>query len=148
MARRELEEHSFALRVQASEEDVSRSRRRVVEIVRARGYPLDEESMSWLALLSGEVIARAVLHTGAPCLVAIRWTGERVRVEVSDSDPLPDGPAPGGPDDAAGRGLMLLNGLATEWGRRPDRMGKVTWFEIGPRTVGRGNGQVPSELVL
>ncbi|NJP47098.1 ATP-binding protein [Actinacidiphila epipremni] len=64
------------------------ARRAVMRIVREWQVPLAEERLEDLQLLSGEVIANAVRHTQAACSVKVRWTGVRVRVEVTDTSPV------------------------------------------------------------
>ncbi|MFD7026612.1 ATP-binding protein [Streptomyces sp. NPDC059917] len=134
--RRESDTHSFTFCVPATKRAVRRGRRRVVDIARIEGYPLDVESMSCLALLTGEVIANAVLHTADACVVTIAWNGRRVRVEVTDTQPVDEIPEGAGTDGENGRGLLILNSLAAAWGRRAAAPGKVTWFEIDPDLAG------------
>ncbi|MFF3689990.1 ATP-binding protein [Streptomyces sp. NPDC002187] len=129
MLRRKLAPMSYGFRVPASAEAVSRARRRVVAIVRSWGAPLDEEALGNLALLASEVITNAIRHTEAPCAVCVRWTGRRVRVEVTDADPIKPHAAYAGPADEDGRGLLLVSTLAADWGTKPDRAGKTVWFE-------------------
>ncbi|MEU0482255.1 ATP-binding protein [Streptosporangium sp. NPDC006013] len=37
-----------------------------------------------------------------------------------------------GSDATGGRGLLLVNDLATRWGFHRDSIGTVIWFELGP----------------
>ncbi|MFF1415349.1 ATP-binding protein [Streptomyces sp. NPDC058289] len=122
-------------RVPAMAGEVSRARRRVVAIARDWQLPLDEEYLQDLELLASEVITNAVEHTEGTSIVCVRWTGVRVRVEVSDGDPCELIPAVSGPDEESGRGLLLVTSLAASWGTHPHREGKVVWFEIGPAVV-------------
>ncbi|WP_190093866.1 ATP-binding protein [Streptomyces melanogenes] len=122
----------YTFRVPGGRGTVRRARRRVVGVARARRYPLDEELMCCLELLASELITNAVQHGGAPNEVSVSWTGARVRVEVSDVGPAAPEPLPAGPEDEHGRGLVIVDALADAWGRRRHRLGKVTWFELGP----------------
>jgi hypothetical protein len=55
-----------------------------------------------------------------------------VRVEVTDPDDrLPTMAAPNA-DDIGGRGLIIVNGLASAWGVAPTASGKTVWFELSP----------------
>ena len=60
---------------------------------------------------------------------------DRIRVEVHDADPTlparrePDAERPGG------RGLLLLEHLATSWGVEAADDGKVVWFEVPRRSA-------------
>lgn len=110
---------------------VSFARRRVVEIVRDWDLPLPEDSVETLELLTGEVIANAVVHTGEGCRVTVSWDGARVRLEAADTEGgLLPRHAPADLDEERGRGLQLVDGLAQAWGSRPTPDGKAVWFEI------------------
>lgn len=125
----------YGFRVPAALEAVPKARRRVVKLAQDLDLPLGEEAMSDLALLAGEAIANAVVHTGAPCSVCVSSTGSRVRVEVTDVDRAELSPHQASHSDETGRGLFLISVLASCWGTRQDPAGKVTWFEVGPETA-------------
>jgi hypothetical protein len=78
------------------------------------------------------VIANAVRHTTGPCSVTVRWTGVRLRVEVTDTGV--ELPAPRGRELYAesGRGLVLVASMAASWGSARTVTGKVVWFEVAP----------------
>jgi anti-sigma regulatory factor (Ser/Thr protein kinase) len=84
-----------------------------------------------LGLLVTELVANAVLH-GAPRIRLEIATDMRatIRVEVFDgSTELPtllDFPN----DGLSGRGLRIVDALATDWGARRQGNGKVVWFEL------------------
>ncbi|MDH2388962.1 ATP-binding protein [Streptomyces sp. HNM0663] len=111
---------------------VPKARRLLLSAVRTWELPLVDETLHDLALLSGEVIANAVLHTAGPCSVTVRWTGVRLRVEVSDTA----GTLPTQRDRElyaeSGRGLILIETLAASWGSAGTATGKVIWFEVTP----------------
>ncbi|MFE2107786.1 ATP-binding protein [Kitasatospora sp. NPDC059463] len=105
------------------------ARRLVVEIARFWQVPLSDEALRDAELCTSELVANAMEHTKARCRVAVRWTGERLRVEVADSSSrLPD---QGKAQDltTSGRGLILIEGLSHSWGWHPSGTGKVVWFE-------------------
>ncbi|MFN2505101.1 MAG: SpoIIE family protein phosphatase [Acidimicrobiales bacterium] len=84
------------------------------------------------ALLLSEAATNAILHARSPFSVVIRYDGDRLRIEVGDGSP--DQPRPQlvqerthGP---GGRGLVLLERLATRWGISPTPRGKCVWFEV------------------
>ncbi|MFJ1590447.1 ATP-binding protein [Kitasatospora albolonga] len=134
---------------------VADARRQVADAVRRWGPRVDPDVVETLELLAGEVIANAVVHTGSGCHVAVSWTGSCLRVEVEDSGPdLVPSPAPI-PDDAeCGRGLQLVECLATRWGSLPTTTGKTVWFEVDgrmpevPRTPPGPHGAKPTGPVL
>ncbi|MCC9310912.1 ATP-binding protein, partial [Kitasatospora sp. RB6PN24] len=66
--------------------------------------------------------------------VKLAWTHGLLRVEVHDaaSDKLP-APVSAGVEDECGRGLLLVERLAREWGCGPRQgIGKMVWATIGP----------------
>ncbi len=86
-------------------------------------------------LLTSEVVSNAVGHAGpvrngAGLTVMLRCHPGVVRVEVADgssAQPVRRTPAPGGRN---GRGVLLLDALASAWGSTPSPGGKTVWFEI------------------
>lgn len=111
---------------------VPSTRHRVVAIVSDWDLPLAEETVHTLELLTGEVVANAVVHTGECCQVTVSWDGLRVRLEAEDTKggQLPKR-MPADLNGESGRGLQLVEGLAQAWGCRPTKDGKAVWFEIG-----------------
>lgn len=126
---------SASLLVSSEASAVSEARRRVVATVRRWATPIAPDVVETLELLAGEVIANAVVHSGSSCRVAVSWTGDFLRVEVEDPGPALVLTPASVPDDAeSGRGLQLVECLATRWGSRPTPEGKAVWFEIDGRT--------------
>jgi hypothetical protein len=60
----------------------------------------------------------------------LRRGGEAVWVEVFDNDLRLPRIRSAGETDEGGRGLYLVDQLATRWGSRPTRDGKAVWFEM------------------
>lgn len=120
----------YEFRVAADEAGVPEARRKVMRIVRDWAVPLTGESLDDLALLSSEVITNAIRHTNAPCTVTVRWTGRRLLVEVTDTDPARPAPRDRHTSAEGGRGLLLVNELSADWGSSLVPGGKVVWFEI------------------
>ena len=96
-------------------------------------------------LLTGELVANVVLHVGAPMELRVRRHQASLRIEVDDPSTKP--PVVRRPDPAEdhGRGILLVDSLASAWGVvvRPD--GKTVWFEIeieveAGGSVNRGEG--------
>lgn len=123
---------AFGFRVEAESEAVPEARRKIVALVRDWDVPLPDDTLGDLELLSTELITNAVRHTDSSCAVAVRWTGVRVRVEVTDVSPARPHRRHSSPEAEGGRGLLLVESLATAWGSAPDPAGKVVWFELGP----------------
>jgi anti-sigma regulatory factor (Ser/Thr protein kinase) len=82
-------------------------------------------------LLVTELATNAVLHAHSPIRVSVMPGEDHVRVEVRDDDPRPiRAPRPPAPDDESGRGLWLVDALATTWGVNANHLGKTVWFEV------------------
>ncbi len=120
--------HGFHVEPEVSA--VPKARHTITSLVRDWNVALSDEQVAEVELLSTEVIANAIHHTQAPCSVAVRWTGVRLRVEVTDSSAVRPNPRSSSPDAEGGRGLLLVDALAADWGSFSDPAGKVVWFEV------------------
>jgi anti-sigma regulatory factor (Ser/Thr protein kinase) len=68
-------------------------------------------------LLASELVTNALLHGEPPIELGMRCAGSRTIISVTDvGEPPVLRRSPGTADDLSGRGLRLLNGLATDWG--------------------------------
>jgi anti-sigma regulatory factor (Ser/Thr protein kinase) len=102
-------------------------------------------------LLASELTTNAVRYSLGPATVRLRWTDPVLRVSVTDTCPLVPVPlGSAGPDCERGRGLLILDLLADDWGgcRLGESVfgigGKSVWFELvlgeGDRPPGGGAG--------
>src|ERR1044072_5932634 len=100
-----------------------------------RGAPesvgADPVGIETAELLTDELVTNAIVHARCKSYLFIRAAKSVVRVEVTDPDDrLPTMSAPG-TDDVSGRGLVIVNGLASAWGvERTKDGGKTVWFEL------------------
>lgn len=95
-------------------------------------------------LLSSELVANAMCHARSPCQLSLRIEGSRLRIEAADAGPEPAVLAPPGPDSPHGRGLVLLDALASAWGTRVEpEEGKTIWFELSVRAGRRSGSREP-----
>ncbi|WP_210593956.1 SpoIIE family protein phosphatase [Streptomyces sp. GESEQ-35] len=90
-----------------------------------------------LELLITEVVTNALIHADTEVDVRLRGYPDHLRVEVRDSDPRPPvllanlGPGEVGDAEAeSGRGMLIVDALASSWGSSPAGRGKTTWFEL------------------
>jgi len=85
-------------------------------------------------LLVSELVTNAVDHAGTPVEIECRSTEAGLRVSVSDgSSRLPAARRPD-PWAERGRGLMLVDTLASRWGAEASPgSGKAVWFELAQR---------------
>lgn len=81
-------------------------------------------------LLTSELVTNAVLHAGTAFRVAVEAEPPVARVEVSDGRIDPPVPTVPARDHDHGRGLMLVEALASQWGSRVVDGGKVVWFAL------------------
>lgn len=132
MARCNPERPTYGFTVVAAVDAVPVARSQVAALAQNLGLPISDETLETVELLASEVIANAVLHSDSPCDVAVTRTDERLRVEVTDTDPSLPSVVEAGPNDESGRGLLLVEALADAWGTQPEPLGKTTWFEIRP----------------
>ena len=88
------------------------------------------------SLLISEVVTNALLHAKGLVRIEVEERGGAYRIAVSDDSSAPPTQKGYRTDDATGRGLQLLDGLATSWGWEWTRPGKVVWFELGGPTGG------------
>jgi anti-sigma regulatory factor (Ser/Thr protein kinase) len=110
--------------------------RRFVRGVLAR---LPIELVDDVATMVSELASNAIRHVSTDFTVSVEQGPAEVRVAVTDTGPgLPRLRNPS-PDDANGRGLVIVRALARRWGvdETPGRAGKTVWFTVAvPRSCG------------
>ncbi|MFD0564469.1 ATP-binding protein [Kitasatospora saccharophila] len=121
---------------------VPSTRRLIKGIAQQWGVPLSADALRDVELCASEVLTNAVEHTGARFRVTVRWTGERLRVEVADTSLRPPDPGTAADTTTGGRGLALVEGLAHSWGWHPEGAGKVVWFECTADQLVTGTGRL------
>jgi anti-sigma regulatory factor (Ser/Thr protein kinase) len=84
------------------------------------------------ALLVSELVTNAVRHdAGKEITLSIRTRHGRLRVEVHDSaSGMPDPTAETDEEAEDGRGLLLVDSLADEWGFYQTPDGKAVYFAL------------------
>jgi PAS domain S-box-containing protein len=81
-------------------------------------------------LLTSEILTNAILHGLGPVRLQLRRTDTDITVIVSDRGRYQPQPRRADPTDEAGRGLSLVEMLATSWGVRATADGKDVWFTL------------------
>ncbi|MCM3922481.1 SpoIIE family protein phosphatase [Frankia sp. AiPs1] len=133
--------------------DSPRSARRfLLETLRGR---LDDDLLDSALLLVTELVTNVVVHAGTAATVDVQQEGEGVRVGVADRHPVRIGmarvkkvdvprPPSAFPEEADfgidglredGRGLALVDALATSWGTEHRPGGKTVWFRLSSAGV-------------
>ncbi|MEV4512714.1 ATP-binding protein [Dactylosporangium sp. NPDC049525] len=93
---------------------------------RPRGHLHDDTE-----LLLCELVTNAVVHAGGVTAVQLCLTDETLRVTVCDHVAAPPVARNAAPDADHGRGIALVETLATRWGVDRDRLaGKCVWLEL------------------
>jgi anti-sigma regulatory factor (Ser/Thr protein kinase) len=104
------------------------ARHRVADALRRTGH--DHELLRDAQLVLSELAANAVLHARSPFSVSIRWRDSSVRILVRDQSPV----VPVMRDDSgttpSGRGIRLVDAIASRWGVDLVPDGKVVWAEL------------------
>jgi anti-sigma regulatory factor (Ser/Thr protein kinase) len=99
-------------------------------------------------LVTSELVTNAVqasgrlrVRAGRPVVPVVRiWlVSDRISIVIHVWDGSDEIPArrDGAPDQESGRGLMLVENLAKEWGMYRKAAGKVVWALISPTGLGR-----------
>jgi anti-sigma regulatory factor (Ser/Thr protein kinase) len=81
-------------------------------------------------LLVSEVVTNAVVHAHTPVEVHIAVRGPVVRIEASDGSTTPPRLPHVDADSTSGRGLAMVDELASSWGSVVGPDGKTVWFEL------------------
>ena len=86
------------------------------------------------ALLTSEVVTNAVMHARTPLTVTIQRTQlGHIQIEISDGSSLEPRRRAAAADATTGRGVGLLEELATSWSVRTTETGKTVTFTLDSR---------------
>ena len=123
------------LTLEPESSSASLARRWVIE--RLGDFPGD--AADDVALLVTEVVTNAIIHAKTPIDVGVSIVAGAARVEVVDRSLVLPAAKGYTVNAATGRGLTLLDALATAWGAEtlPGGAGKVVWFEVTDGDRGR-----------
>lgn len=96
-------------------------------------------------LLASELVTNVVLHAGTEFdVVVIHESHAPVRVEVRDGSRRAPRRRRYSEEASTGRGLMLVESLASRHGVDVDGQGKLVWFELDVPERAMANGQEAS----
>lgn len=90
---------------------------------------------STATLLVSELVANAVLHSRTAFRVVVHAGDDRLRVEVHDGSVQLPVRRHYSNMSATGRGLVLVDEMAADWGFDRTSDGKVVWFEVDGRVA-------------
>jgi anti-sigma regulatory factor (Ser/Thr protein kinase) len=104
------------------------ARRQVRAAIRAWGAPVDVDTAE---LLTSELVTNALRHEKSGTItVTITCVCGQLRVDVHDTSRRVPMPVNTPVDAEAGRGLLLVARLATDWGFHPTPSGKAVYFTL------------------
>lgn len=103
------------------------------------GWGVDPETVEWALLLISELVTNAVRHADGPIRLRMDLTAVHLRVGVFDDSHRSPYLRHADPDETGGRGLQLVEHVATEWGVDTGDTGKWVWFTL-PRGASGGIG--------
>ena len=92
----------------------------------------DEFDPDAASIVASELATNAVRHANTDFEVRVSRIGRRTRVEVINDAPEMIA-AIREPSGETGRGLHIVDALATRWGAAVRDRGKVVWFELEAR---------------
>ena len=105
----------------------TRARRLAREQLEA-SYPSD--TLDTIALLVTELVTNAILHARTPLQLTLESNPDRVRICVEDESNEQPAVRRYESDAVTGRGLALVEQLASSWGVDTTPSGKVVWCEV------------------
>ncbi|CAM3678623.1 SpoIIE family protein phosphatase [Occultella aeris] len=89
-------------------------------------------------LVVAELITNAVVYGRGSVGLTLKDTGDGLRIEVQDDNPVPPTPLEVHPARVGGYGMHIVTRLA-DWGWRPSGVGKVVWARVRP--------EIPQDLI-
>ncbi len=92
----------------------------------------DDDFVLTATLLTSELVSNALEHGEGDITVLVAPISAGVRVDVADSNLAQPHKQTPSPEDESGRGLLMVDTLATAWGVDvlPQGGGKSVWFAL------------------
>ncbi|GGV89872.1 hypothetical protein GCM10015535_44720 [Streptomyces gelaticus] len=106
----------------------------------ARSWGLPSDTVDALELITGELAANALEHSASRSITVALFRAARTAVVGVLDEGQGRATATGAPspDREDGRGLLIVDALATDWGQRRVCGGLLVWAEVDT-----GHGQAP-----
>jgi anti-sigma regulatory factor (Ser/Thr protein kinase) len=91
---------------------------------------LDRDTAYAAAICASELVTNGVLHARTPIVLGVTLGAQRLMITVADRST--DHPHTPPPDDdrPSGRGIVLVDALADQWGVYDQTEGKTVWFTL------------------
>jgi anti-sigma regulatory factor (Ser/Thr protein kinase) len=108
---------------------VGAARRFVRDVLMSR--QVSDHVVDTVELLTSEVVTNAIVHGKSGPQLAVTVDGNVVRVAVQDRSPAVPVRRLAHLDDVSGRGVVIVEEMASAWGVERQRNGaKRVWFEV------------------
>ena len=117
------------LSVELPPEPASATRARTLARKRLEATCTDD-ALETVALLVTELVANAILHARSWLRLTLEARPAHVRICVEDGSTAEPSPRHYATDALTGRGLVLVEQLASSWGVNTTPSGKVVWCEV------------------
>ncbi|MBD0674997.1 ATP-binding protein [Streptomyces sp. CBMA156] len=109
------------------------TRNKVAELLARWHVRLDSDSTTAVTVVASELVTNAVCHTDSAALtvgVLVNPMRDRALIAVYDSSPVLPKTRESSPDTEDGRGMFLIQELATRHGTERTARGKRVWAEV------------------
>jgi len=117
----------YSCELPATARSVTEARRFVLDAL--ANWDLDAVADT-AALLTSEVVTNAILHARTPLGLVVRREKKGIAVEVTDGSRRQPRVRDTAPESTNGRGLALLEQLASSWDVQLHRTGKTVRFTV------------------
>jgi serine phosphatase RsbU (regulator of sigma subunit)/anti-sigma regulatory factor (Ser/Thr protein kinase) len=88
------------------------------------------ECIDTAELLVSEVVTNAIRYARVPGDLVVRRAADAIYIEASDSDGRVPRILHPSDQEEHGRGMILVEALAAQWGTRPTHTGKTVWCQL------------------
>jgi anti-sigma regulatory factor (Ser/Thr protein kinase) len=124
-------QHSVSVLLPAGPTAAAAARRCVRAAIESWGIPADPDVAT---LLTSELVTNAIRYASASVRLFVTCSCGHLRVYVHDTSRLFPAPLDAPADAEDGRGLMLVDRLATDWGCYRTSAGKAVYFTLALAT--------------
>jgi serine phosphatase RsbU (regulator of sigma subunit)/anti-sigma regulatory factor (Ser/Thr protein kinase) len=115
------------LDLEAAPESASVARGFTAGVLQHAGW---DDHVDTATLLVSELVTNALRHSDPPCVLSIRFADAEVEISVEDGNHSMPAARPRDELAEDGRGFVLIDALAADWGSRSIERGKATWFTL------------------
>jgi anti-sigma regulatory factor (Ser/Thr protein kinase) len=105
--------------------------RRIVRRTLTAESNVNADAVETAVLLTSELVTNAIVHGSEDPTLLLDVSDDRIHIEVVDCEPTVElVPRTIDVMRQRGRGLAIVDALASTWGVEPRLLGKAVWFEL------------------